>query len=108
MQFKTAWSVHILVISLRFIVSLRVSLKSKQFEINFSSNRPFSSSELTALSGANLLSSLAWLIPLQGTEIPHVRLGLQSQIFLYNNSHDGVIDVTEVYDIKSETYFKLA
>ena len=57
---------------------------------------------MVALSEANLLSSLGWLIPVQGTVIPKIRLGLDSHIFLYNASHDGVIHVTEVYDVKSE------
>ena len=57
---------------------------------------------MVALSQANLLSSLGWLIPVQGTVIPKIRLGLDSHIFLYNASHDGVIHVTEVYDIKGE------
>ena len=70
-------------------------------------NRPFSTSEIIALSAENLLSSLAWLIPLQGTVIPNVRLGLDSHIFLYNSSHDGIIHVTEVYDIKGENLNKL-
>ena len=103
LQFKIAWSVHILVISLRYVCRFmdKINLYLENPLISLF-NRPFSSSEMTALTEENLLTSLAWLIPLQGTAIPNVPLGLDSHIFLYNSSHDGIIHVTEVYDIKGE------
>ena len=110
LQFKIAWSVHILVISLRYVDSLTIiNLYLENPQISFL-NRPFSSAEMIALSEENLLSSLSWMIPLQGTMVPNIRLGLDSHIFLYNSSHDGIIHVTEMYDVKGEsknvlTYF---
>ena len=101
LQFKIAWSIHILVISLRCVVdSWTKSTFTSKISLISPFNRPFSSSEITALAGENLLSSLSWMIPLQGTIIPRIRLGLDSHIFLYNASQDGIIRVTEVYDIK--------
>ena len=99
LQFKIAWSVHILVISLRYACCNLLHTKKSNI---FFFIRSFSSSEMIALSEANLLSSLGWLIPVQGTVMPKIRLGLDSHIFLYNASHDGIIHVTEVYDIKGE------
>ncbi len=71
--------------------------------------RPFSASDLKLLAGNGLFSKIAWLIPVQGTDIPRdLTLRLDSQVFLYDwSSYKGLVNVTEIYAIKGEQmYFR--